>query len=60
MGQRNGGSSQPFLHLDVDMEGISSAGATIAEQVRRGSTMQGLMRVVREDYSIFIYCHSSS
>lgn len=40
------------------MGGVSSVGAAFSKEMRVGATAQGLMPAVREDYSIFIYCHS--
>lgn len=37
---------------------VSSVGAAFSKEMRVGATAQGLMPAVREDYSIFIYCHS--
>lgn len=49
---------QPFFADGY--RGISSSGAALSEEVRLEATAQGLMSTVREDYSIFIYCSSSS
>lgn len=50
---------QPFFAHGY--RGISSSGASSSsEEMRLEATAQGLMPTVREDYSIFIYCSSSS